>query len=112
VHAAPDFENIKHPLDSPLASTDISTFVHSPDEVDAILPLPLSAAQDPARQHLHFFRLERHKPYWKIRAEDLVVPPMKDPLEVWGLSGWFFNLLAWRTGWLPKPRASEPNDWL
>lgn len=81
----------------------------SPDEVSAILPLPLSALE-PSRQAVHFFRLAPTKPYWKIRANDLVVPPMNEPLEIWGLSGWFLNCLAWRTGWMARPEATLPED--
>jgi hypothetical protein len=32
-------------------------------------------------------------------------------LEVWGLSGWFLNKLAWRVGWMERPAPlEEPDD--
>lgn len=27
-------------------------------------------------------------------------------LEVWGLSGWFLNKLAWKVGWVEQPHAA------
>jgi hypothetical protein len=27
---------------------------------------------------------------------------MEAGLELWGLSGWFLNVLAWRLGWLEE----------
>ena len=31
-------------------------------------------------------------------------------LEVWGLSGWFLNRLAWQVGWLTKPKVQSLNE--
>jgi hypothetical protein len=76
------------------------------------LPLPLAAVLDPSRRRTHHFRLDVHRPYYTIRVGDLVAwPPDSSPadrkayadLEVWGLSGWFLNCLAWKAGWLKHP---------
>jgi hypothetical protein len=92
--------------DKPLPSLPLSSLVKSPDEVAAILPFPLSALHDTHRRSIHHFRVDPRKPYYRFRAEDLVHWPAGlevDELEVWGLSGWFLNRLAWRLGWIDRP---------
>lgn len=80
--------------------------------MSAILPIPLSAIADPARQEPHWFRLNGKKPYWKIRVGDYALPPPDEqpaePLEVWGLSGWFLSRLAVKLGWSDTPEDSLP----
>ncbi|ORY30370.1 NUDIX hydrolase domain-like protein [Naematelia encephala] len=100
-----------------LASLQIRELVASPDEVSAILPLPLSALTDPARQSLHFFRMDSRKPYFKIKVDDLVHQPSSDrisqqqqDLEIWGLSGWFLNRLAWKLGWMDQPAIPDSEE--
>lgn len=91
----------------------MTDLVPSSDEVAAILPLPLSALKDSCRLRVHYFRAEGRKPYWTIRAGDLVEPPhpgIKDSLEVWGLSGWLLNRLAWDLEWLEIPEAFEATN--
>lgn len=82
--------------------------------MSGLLPLPLSAVADPARMSPHYFRLDGHRPYWKIRCGDLVIPPPEDegpePLEIWGLSGWFLSRLAVRCGWSDTPEVSLPPE--
>lgn len=104
------------PADAALASISLSALRPDAGEVAALLPLPLSAAADPARQVAHFFRSDPARPYWKIRVGDLLHPPpdSADPadehmrtLEVWGLSGWFLGKLAQRLGWSDAP---PPDD--
>lgn len=105
---------------STLASLALSTLRPSPDEVAEIIPFPLSALHDMARQRLHHFRIDSRKPYWKYQAGDLVYRPdqsealaAKDAqpeLEVWGLSGWLLNRLAWTAGWMDAPSPEEHED--
>ncbi|ODO08648.1 hypothetical protein L198_00380 [Cryptococcus wingfieldii CBS 7118] len=102
---------------SSLPSQPISSLVPSPDEVSALLPLPLAILTDPARLSTHNFRLNWYKPYHKIRVEDLVIPPAPgasldvEGLEVWGLSGWFLNKLCEKLGWLEPPEVeASPED--
>lgn len=82
----------------------------SPDEVAAILPFPLSALRDTSRRRIHHFRMNPSRPYYTLRAGDLVQQvqddtPIDENLEIWGLSGWFLNRLAWRLGWMDRPKA-------
>jgi hypothetical protein len=93
-------------------------------EVSSILPLPLSALQDQSRLSIHCFRMAYSKPYHKVHVADLVMEeqPASEvysdqvkaqegaELEIWGLSGWFLNKLAWRMDWMEEPRVSEPDD--
>lgn len=81
--------------------------VASPDEVAAILPFPLKVLHDESRRRLHHFRVDPSKPYYKYRADDLVQGVdywEGDELELWGLTGWFFNRLAWSLEWMKQPR--------
>ncbi|EIW71234.1 hypothetical protein TREMEDRAFT_27166 [Tremella mesenterica DSM 1558] len=66
-----------------------------------ILCIPLSTISDPNRHTIHHFRLNVHRPYYKIQIGDLT--PQNDDLEIWGLSGWFLNNLAWRLRWWDRP---------
>ncbi|KGB75102.1 hypothetical protein CNBG_0940 [Cryptococcus deuterogattii R265] len=101
---------------SSLPSLPLSSLILSPAEVSAILPLPLSALSDPKRRAVHLFRLNRFRPYYKIRADDLVIrlPGNKvnisEDLEIWGLSGWLLNKLAERVGWLDAPEIEKPHE--
>jgi hypothetical protein len=99
---------------STLPSFQLDKLLASPDEVAAILPLPLSALLDPSRQRVHHFRINARRPYYTTRVGDLIARPPDlsdedcrtlDKLEVWGLSGWFLNRLAWTVGWLDRPPA-------
>lgn len=92
-----------------LSSPPLSSLIPSPDEVSAILPFPLTALATP-RRSIRYFRLAPHRPYWKFKAGDLTRPHVDDSLEVWGLSGWFLNCLAWRTGWLERPPNVDLED--
>nr|KIR49659.1 hypothetical protein I312_00747 [Cryptococcus bacillisporus CA1280] len=79
----------------------------------AAIPQSLS---DPKRRAVHLFRLNRFRPYYKIRADDLVIrlPGNKinipEDLEIWGLSGWLLNKLAERVGWLDAPEIEKPHE--
>nr|ODN89500.1 hypothetical protein L203_02210 [Cryptococcus depauperatus CBS 7841] len=101
-------------LCAPLTSLPLSLLNLSSTEVSALLPLSISALLKKSRQSTHYFRVDRFKPYHKIRVNDLVVLPkgnthsiltdrMGKRLEVWGLSGWLLNKLAERVGWLKMP---------
>ena len=114
----------------PLPYLPLSTCRPSPTEVSALLPLPLSALLDPSRQSLHYFRMDSRRPYWRVRAGDLVIscpspstptsnrrttpstrsPECAENAEVWGLSGWFLNCLARRVGWLREIEAYVADD--
>ena len=101
------------PADAPLESISLSSLRPDPGEVAALLPLPLSAVDDPTRKVAHYFRSDSSRPYWKIRVGDLLHPPpdesdehMKN-LEVWGLSGWFLSKFAIRMGWSDAPPKAE-----
>ncbi|KAL1411668.1 hypothetical protein Q8F55_002633 [Vanrija albida] len=98
--------------DAPLPDLDLATLVPEPGEVAAILPLPLAALNDRRRHAPHYFRLDGHKPYWKIRCEDLCEPRLDDQehLEIWGLSGWFLSRLATRLGWTDTPPVYHADD--
>ncbi|EGN96628.1 hypothetical protein SERLA73DRAFT_184736 [Serpula lacrymans var. lacrymans S7.3] len=92
---------------TPLPSLSISSLTISQPEVATVFHLPLSALTSPARLRSDFFR--RTSPYWAIDVSDLVQgvtwtndPEQRDEigggrngkLEVWGLTGWYLNLLA------------------
>lgn len=116
--------NLSVAPDAALRSFPVSKMVRSPMEVSSILPLPLSALQDRTRLSIHCFRMAYSKPYHKVHVADLVMEeqPASEvysdqvkaqegaELEIWGLSGWFLNKLAWRMGWMEEPRVSEPDD--
>jgi 8-oxo-dGTP pyrophosphatase MutT (NUDIX family) len=100
-----------------LPSLPLSSLKPSPDEVAGIIPFPIAALQDGNRQRLHHFRADTRKPYWKYRAGDLIQlnerssswetkdgmdAPEKD-IEVWGLTGWILNRLAFTLGWTTPP---------
>ncbi|OXG28075.1 hypothetical protein C360_06015 [Cryptococcus neoformans Bt15] len=114
IHSAPP------PLSSAgssLSSLPLSSLTLSSAEVSAILPLPLSALSDPRRRSIHLFRLNRFRPYYKIRADDLVIPlpgnevNIPAHLEIWGLSGWLLNKFAEKVGWLDAPEIEKsPED--
>jgi hypothetical protein len=117
-----------------LPSLPLSGLTASPDEVAYILPMPLEFLLDPRRLGLHLFRIDARRPYWKVGVGDQVpedlLPPSRSrrlrasrdvqsaasteeerirALEVWGLSGWFLNRLAWRLGWMERPAPlAEP----
>jgi hypothetical protein len=100
------------PARTPLPSLNLSTLRPDPGEVSGIIPLPLSAVADPARQAAHYFRLDGRRPYWKIRCGDLIHPPPENPetmpMEVWGLTGWFLARFAEQMGWSDRPPVSLP----
>lgn len=78
-----------------------------------IIPFPLSALHDMSRQRLHHFRVDSRKPYWKYRAGDLVHADgaeVDEEIEVWGLTGWLLNRLAWGAGWTTRPEPEEHDD--
>ncbi|EAL18557.1 hypothetical protein CNBJ1980 [Cryptococcus deneoformans B-3501A] len=75
------------------------------------------ALSDPRRRSIHLFRLNRFRPYYKIRADDLVIPlpgskvDIPEHLEIWGLSGWLLNKFAEKVGWLDTPEIEKsPED--
>ena len=99
--------------DSILPSYPLDKLRRSVNEVDYILSLPLRILCDPARQSIHYFRLDVHRPYQKIRVTDLLPETLvreRGQVEIWGLSGWFLNVLAWRLGWWPQPVASAAEE--
>jgi hypothetical protein len=98
--------------DGPLVSLPLDSVRPSLDEVSALLPLPLKTILDETRRSLHFFRMDPSKPYYKYRVGDMAEPRILDAdnLELWGLSGWFINRLAWRMGWLDKPDIGGYED--
>lgn len=77
-------------------------------EVDQVFHLPLARVMDPQYIRRRLFRGE--SPYWTICVQDLtslvqgsnqVLDPLIDEageasegkLEIWGLTGWYLNLL-------------------
>lgn len=109
-------------LDSPLPSIHLSSLRASAPEVAHVFHLPLAALVQPARLRAHQFRGER--PYWAIDVTDIVSSATKGDgekkngqvewagetdvdevgggregkLEVWGLTGWYLNLLMCALG--------------
>lgn len=115
--AVDDAVDPDHARKRPLPPISLSALRTDPGEVAALLPLPLSAVTDPSRQSPHYFRLDGRRPYWKVRCGDLVIPQPDEgdegpePLEIWGLSGWFLSRLAVRCGWTDTPDVSvAPTD--
>ncbi|KIK61588.1 hypothetical protein GYMLUDRAFT_567083 [Collybiopsis luxurians FD-317 M1] len=104
--------------DEPLPSCDLTAIRKniSPVEVDAVFHLPLSSLISPPRLRSSLFRGNR--PYWAIGVTDLVeegvterqqrqqdefdieddseIGAGKYGIEVWGLTGWYLNLLMKR----------------
>ncbi|RSH92203.1 hypothetical protein EHS25_008618 [Saitozyma podzolica] len=114
VHSSSDQSQSPGSSSTTLPSFRLDKLLASPDEVAAILPLPLSALLDPSRRRVHHFRIDARRPYYTTRVGDLIARPPDlsaedcrtlDKLEVWGLSGWFLNRLAWTVGWLDRPPA-------
>ncbi|TFK74930.1 hypothetical protein BDN72DRAFT_811676 [Pluteus cervinus] len=103
--------SLRQYLDSePLPSLDLTNLQQktSQQEVDQIFHLTLSVIATPSRMQSRKFR--DGMPYWAIDVEDLVtnsqdttaiVGPVVDEvgaggngrLEVWGLTGWYLNIL-------------------
>lgn len=91
----------------PLPSLSLSSLQISQSEVAQVFHLPFSHLTSPAQLRTHLFR--GNSPYWAITVSDLVDPiwiPEKESgvidevgggragrLEVWGLTGWYLNLL-------------------
>ncbi|WVQ83296.1 hypothetical protein IAT38_005435 [Cryptococcus sp. DSM 104549] len=100
----------------PLPSLPTYAFTLSPEEVSALLFLPLAALATPSLRRTHYFRLDPFKPYHKILADEYVITPEgvdeggEEGLEVWGLSGWFLNKLAERAGWMEMPKVEGPPE--
>lgn len=114
VHGSTDQSPSPKSSSTTLPSFQLDKLLASPDEVAAVLPLPLSALLDPSRQRVHHFRIDARRPYYTTKVGDLIAQPPDlsaqdcrtlDKLEVWGLSGWFLNRLAWTVGWLDRPPA-------
>ncbi|KAG9117273.1 hypothetical protein FRC07_007392 [Ceratobasidium sp. 392] len=102
---APD----KVPSSHPLPSLQMSSLRPSLPEVPFAFHLPLSETVEQSRLRAHAFRGQ--KPYWKIDVTDKVagVPGLTwasatgvdevggsdqpGKLEVWGLTGWYVNIL-------------------
>ncbi|RXK36313.1 hypothetical protein M231_06449 [Tremella mesenterica] len=95
IHSHTPTPNLEIPISHPL------NLHPSPSEVSQILCIPLSVISAPNRHTIHHFRLNVHRPYYKIQIGDLT--PQNDDLEIWGLSGWFLNNLAWRLRWWDRP---------
>jgi hypothetical protein len=97
--------------DQILPSFPLTSLVKSPNEVSAILPFPLAALHDQHRRSVHHFRVDSRKPYYRWQAGDLVhwSPGKETEVELWGLSAWVLNRLAWRLGWMEqlKPETYE-----
>ena len=103
------------PHDDPLPSCDLTSIraVASQTEVDSVFHLPFSALTSAVRLRPGKFRGNR--PYWTVGVSDIVENRMLDDryidgrqpsdddseigpgrygeLEIWGLTGWFLNLL-------------------
>lgn len=91
----------------PLPSLSLSSLQISQSEVAQVFHLPFSHLISLAHLRTHLFR--GNSPYWAITVSDLVDPiwiPEKESsvidevgggragrLEVWGLTGWYLNLL-------------------
>jgi len=104
--------------DEPFPSLDMDAIRKngSPDEVATAFHLPLSSFVAPARLRQSLFRGEI--PYWVLDVDDFVAPfitdePPCDPargprdkgegggreaIELWGLTGWYMNILMQRLG--------------
>lgn len=109
--------------DTPLPSLNLSSLVLSQREVAHAFHFPLTAATSPPRLHHYLFRGGR--PYYAVDVSDIIVdheagvvvssegqaPWASDPedrdeigggregrLEVWGLTGWYLNVLMRRLG--------------
>jgi hypothetical protein len=96
---------------APLPSLPLASLTLSPHEVAHAFHLPLSGAADPARLRAHPLRRGLDMaPYWAVGVSDLVpggtgawnaaagqpdeVGGGRDgALEVWGLTGWYLNVL-------------------
>ncbi|KAL5531615.1 hypothetical protein ACEPAG_4492 [Sanghuangporus baumii] len=107
-------------LDSPFPSLSMSSLHASAPEVAHVFHLPFSQIAQPARLRAHRFRGDR--PYWAINVTDIVSSAAKHrdsdkdnekrfvewagetnvdevgggregKLEVWGLTGWYLNVL-------------------
>ncbi|KAJ6504884.1 NUDIX hydrolase domain-like protein [Mycena vitilis] len=112
VHENADHDSLAD-RNKPLPSVDLSDIKRraSKDEVAAVFHLPLTALASRSRPYL--FRDQR--PYWAVDVSDLVCgddglpftsgsveQSLEDEvgggregrLEVWGLTGWYLNLLA------------------
>lgn len=105
-------------LDTPLPSLPLSGLVLSPKEVAHAFHLPLSALRSAPRLHEYLFRGQ--SPYFAVDVSDIITareggqvvssdgpiswasdPQRRDEigggldgrLEVWGLTGWYLNVL-------------------
>lgn len=93
---------------SPLLSPSLSSLTLSQSEVASAFHLPLSRLTDPRYLREHHFR--ESSPYWACDVTDLAVPGtewsntganvmdeadggVNGRLEIWGLTGWYLNLL-------------------
>ncbi|KAK1232734.1 hypothetical protein PQX77_004132 [Marasmius sp. AFHP31] len=114
IHQEASYSTDMSPED-PLPSCDLTSIraVASRTEVDSVFHLPFSALTSAVRLRSSMFRGNR--PYWTVGVADIVenrmlddrytggCPPSDDDseigpgrygeLEIWGLSGWFLNLL-------------------
>lgn len=105
-------------LDTPLPSLNLTSLVLSTREVAHAFHLPLPALRSASRLHEYLFR--GHSPYFAVDVSDIIAahesgqvvssngpigwasdPQQRDEiggglegrLEVWGLTGWYLNVL-------------------
>ncbi|KAF7356871.1 hypothetical protein MVEN_01022900 [Mycena venus] len=127
VHENSDWSSESIHNDLPLPSIDLSAIKRtaSQDEVAAIFHLPLAElGSNPSRNRQYLFRNKR--PYWAVDVSDLVSGEDELPfisesiektledevgggrggrLEVWGLTGWYLELLSLRLAVLDSRQA-------
>lgn len=99
-----------------LLSLDTRQLTPSPDEVSSLFTFPLAELRNTQPHSIHHFRLDPRRPYHKYRVGHLLPPESlatdearqaAAKLEVWGLSGWFLNRLAWQVRWMNRPLVEE-----
>ncbi|KDQ61570.1 hypothetical protein JAAARDRAFT_31027 [Jaapia argillacea MUCL 33604] len=94
----------------PLPCLSMSSLTPSQSEVAHIFHLPFSELVNPLRLRPHLFRSDIQRPYWAITVSDMIEGGSAEwsndedqmdeigggrdgRLEVWGLTGWYVNLV-------------------
>ncbi|KZT37954.1 hypothetical protein SISSUDRAFT_986927 [Sistotremastrum suecicum HHB10207 ss-3] len=93
VHSSPHYGISPQSLDRPLASLCLESLVLNTTEVAQVFHLPVQMLKEQRRLREHLFR-DLH-PYWAVDVTDRVGSgdQVRSRLEIWGLTGWYLNLL-------------------